>query len=304
MKKILLTGGSGLLATNWATLQRNNYQVVIGVHERVIQIEGVQTAILHLDSIEAFDADVAELKPDIIIHTAALSNVELCEKNPDLAYHVNVELASVVATICSKHGIQMVHISTDHLFDGIQPLVSEEAIPSPVNMYAKTKGEAELQVLNICPEALVIRTNFFGWGTSYRNSFSDNIIEGIREGRTLNLFNDIFYSPILISELVRITHFLLDQKERGFFHVCGNERISKYEFGLKLAKIFDLDISLVNLATITSRNELVRRPVDMSLSNKKVNLLLTEPVASIDDQLIRLRREEEIGIASELKKIS
>jgi dTDP-4-dehydrorhamnose reductase len=304
LKKILLTGGSGLLATNWAILQRNKYDVVIGVHERIIQIESVQTAILHLDSIEAFDADVAELKPDIIIHTAAFSSVELCEKNPNLAYHINVYLASVVATICSKHGIQMVHISTDHLFDGTQPLVSEEVIPSPVNMYAKTKAEAEQQVMNICPEALVIRTNFFGWGTTYRNSFSDNIIQGLRVGQSLNLFNDIFYSPILISELIRITHFLLNKKESGIFHVCSSERISKYEFGIKLAKIFDLNISQVNLASITSRNELVRRPVDMSLSNKKVNLLLTEPVAGIDDQLIQLRREEEMGIASELKKIS
>lgn len=303
MKKILLTGGSGLLAINWATLQRNNHEVIIGLHERIIQIEGVQTAILHLDSIDAFESDVDKLKPDIIIHMAALSNVELCQKNPNLAHHINVILSSVVATICSKHGIQMVHISTDHLFDGLQPLVSEEALPSPVNVYAITKAEAEQHVMNIYPEALVIRTNFFGWGTSYRNSFSDNIIHGLREGRALDLFNDVYYSPILISELVRITHFLLDQKKGGIFHVCGNERISKYEFGIKLAKTFDLNISLVNSASITSRKELVRRPVDMSLCNKKVNLLLTEPVLSIEDQLILLQREEEIDIALELKKI-
>lgn len=304
MKKILLTGGSGLLATNWAISQRNNFDVIIGVHERIIQIEGVQTARLRLDSIKDFETDICELKPDIIIHTAALSSVEVCEKSPKLAHHINIVLASVVAIVCAKHDIQMVHISTDHLYDGIQTLVSEEVAVSPINIYAKTKAEAELRVVNICPEALVIRTNFFGWGTSYRNSFSDIIIHELREGRTLDLFHDIFYSPILISELVRITHFLLERNERGVFHVCGNERISKYEFGIKLAKIFDLNISQINMTSITSRNELVRRPLDMSLSNKKVNLLLTEPVTSFNDQLIQLRKEEELGVASELKKIS
>ncbi len=304
MKKILLTGGSGLLASNWAVLQRNNYHVIIGVHEKIIKIEGVKTAILHLDNFDSFEADVIKLKPDIIIHTAAISDVEFCEKNPKQAYHVNVKIASTVAEVCATHRIKMVHISTDHLFDGMQPLVSEEAVVLPINVYAKTKAQAEALVLYHCPDSLVIRTNFFGWGPSYRNSFSDTIIQGLREGKTLNLFNDIYYSPIIISELVRITHILIEKFERGIFHISGNERVTKYEFGMKLATAFELDTSNIIMGSISNLNELVRRPIDMSLSNNKVNFLLTDPVASISQQLIKLRQEEELGIAAELKNIS
>ncbi len=304
MKKILLTGGSGLLATNWALLQRNHYDVYIGLHDRVVNIKGVNTVKLHLDSVDSFEEDIINLKPDIVVHTVAISNVEFCEVNPDEAYLVNVGIASIVAKICWKYQIKLVHISTDHLFSGIRPLISEEVDVAPVNIYGKTKAEAEVQILCNNPKALVIRTNFYGWGTEYRSSFSDTILQGLRLGKVLDLFNDIHYSPIIISELVQITHSLIDMNESGIFNVCSNERISKYEFGIKLASIFNLGTSNINIGSFMNMKQLVRRPLDMSLSNNKVKSLLSYSIPSISEQLVQLRQQEKNSIANELKKIS
>ncbi len=302
LKKILITGGSGLLATNWAIIQKKNFQVVLGLHNKILFVEGVQNVIINLDSVELFSQDVLKIQPDIIIHTAAISNVEFCEKNPDLAQKVNVSITNIVAKVCAMFSIKLVHISTDHLFDGTKQLVSEEIIPSPLNIYAKTKGEAEMEVLSFCPNSLIIRTNFYGWGPSYRNSFSDFIINNLRNGISINLFHDIYYSPIIISELVRIVHFLLDNGKSGIFNISGTERISKFEFGIKLASVFNLNASLISMGSINDVKNLVIRPLDMSLSNGKVNSILIDPITNIYDQLVELK-EEELTFAIELKKI-
>ena len=139
-----------------------------------------------------------EAQIGIVVHAAGMTSVEECEAKPDLARHINVDLAGNVAKACAKLGLPLIHISTDHLFSGEMPFLAETSPVTPVNVYGRTKAEAELQVLEAHPLALVIRTNFYGWGTSYRRSFSDVIIETLRSGRELNLFKDVFYTPILV----------------------------------------------------------------------------------------------------------
>ena len=147
--KVLITGGSGLLAVNWALSTRSNYDVTLLLHHRKISLPGVDTDIVSLSSLDECLYVLAKHQPNIVIHTAGLANVEECEFNPDLAQKVNVDLAKNIAIACSNQGIKLVHISTDHLFSGNQELTSEEAKTSPVNSYAKTKFLGEQQVLKI-----------------------------------------------------------------------------------------------------------------------------------------------------------
>jgi len=304
VKKLLLTGGSGLLATNWALLKRDSIEVNLGLHDREVKLNGVSIGKLHLDNLKKLGEDIMKIKPDVIVHTAALSNVESCEENFPYSVLSNVELGCNIATICAQKGIQMVHISTDHLFGGESPLVNELSEIKPLNNYAKSKGLAEQRILEIYPKALIIRTNFFGWGTSYRKSFSDFIIENLREDKKITLFSDVYFTPIIISELVRVVHILLEQKYSGIFHVCGNERISKFEFGCLIARTFKLNIKNIEGDSILKRTELVRRPADMSLCNNKVTKELSIPIQNYNNQLADLIKQEQNGIASELQSIS
>ena len=273
---------------------------MLGLHERRVSVGGVESEVVDLEAIGGLAATLGALRASIVVHTSGLTSAESCEMDPELAWHVNVRLAVNVASACSIVGIPMVHISTDHLFQGQSPLLDEVHPVDPMNVYGHTKAEAEKQVLDANPEALVVRTNFYGWGPSYRPSFSDFIIQGVREGRELTLFEDVTYTPILIEAVVGIVHELVGLNARGVFNVVGDDRVSKYEFGLRVADEFGLDREKLKPGLLAEQTRLVQRPRDMSLSNLKATQTLGRPLGGVFQHLTRLRHQEESGVSLEI----
>jgi dTDP-4-dehydrorhamnose reductase len=300
---ILITGGSGLLALNWALTIRGKFNVTLGLHDRNINLKDTRSILLNLNSKEALIQALEVLQPKLVIHAAGLTSIEQCEANPSLAIYTNVDLTKNLATVCAKLNIRMVYISTDHLFSGNESLVQEDYPVSPVNVYAKTKAEAETFVLDSDAKALIIRTNFYGWGTSYRQSFSDIVINHLRAGKRISLFKDIYYTPMLIEPFVYTVHELVLKKAKGIFNVVGDDRISKYDFGLRLAKEFNLDNSLIYEGKIIDKLSLVNRPRDMSLSNQKVSNYLARKMGGLDEQILKLKVQEVNGLAKELQAL-
>ncbi len=300
---LLITGGSGLLALNWALVVRDKWSVVLGVHERDVSMAGVGTRRIDLASVDGLVRALEDIRPQVVVHTAGLTSVEQCEGDPELAHHVNVTLATNVATACARHGCSLVHISTDHLFPGEAACVDERSPTAPQNVYGKTKAEAELRVLEAHGSALVVRTNFYGWGPSYRRSFSDAIIRALRSGIEVTLFEDVFYTPILIAPAVLAVHELVDRRASGVFHVTGDIRLSKHDFGQMLAREFGLDSRLIRAGTLADSSSLVRRPHDMSLSNDKASRLLGRKLGGVPGHVAELHSQERSGLNRELTKI-
>jgi dTDP-4-dehydrorhamnose reductase len=289
---ILLTGGSGLLAVNWFFSKNNEYSVYLGLNER--EIHPVNSKVLSLDfsSEESLMKQIEAAGPSVLIHTAGLTSVEKCENNPKLAFYINVELSCMVAAVTKHLGVQLVHISTDHLFGGNASMLSEEEPTHPINMYGKTKALAESKIEEINPEALIIRTNFYAWGTSYRKSFSDHIIESLRNEQLLSLFDDVYYTPILAENLINTVHELLGINQKGIFNVVSDDRISKYDFGILVAEEFGLDKSYIKRCSLHDNSNLVRRPSDMSLSNQKVKELLGRSLGTVKQHITQLHKQE------------
>lgn len=300
---MLITGGSGLLAVNWALSMRNERNVVLGLHERLISIANVTTQVISLESSDQVKTILEKIQPRVVIHTVAFTDVDACEAQPELARHVNIDLAVHVAEACSDFGIQFVHISTDHLFAGNIPFLDETQTVQPINIYGKTKAEAEHKVLERYPEALVVRANFYGWGPVYRRSFSDFIIEALRNGRRIELFDDVFYTPILIEDLVLATHQILKNKKHGIFNLVGDDRLSKYDFGIKLAGYFGLDTGLITRGRLCDKPQKVNRPFDMSLSNDKACKTLGRRLGGVDEHMQKLLKQEQYGVKKELEDI-
>jgi len=300
-ENILITGGSGLLALNWAATIREKCNVTLGLHDRKASLKDTRSILLDLDSKEALIQELEALQPQLVIHAAGLTSIEQCEADPTLAKYINVDLTKNLVMICAKLNIPMVYISTDHLFSGNESLIDENFPVSPVNVYAKTKAEAEACVQNAYPEALIIRTNFYAWGSSYRHSFSDMVINNLRAGKKISLFEDIYYTPILVEPLVHTVHELVQKKAQGIFNVVGDDRISKYDFGLKLAKEFNLDNNLIEEGKIINRPFLANRPHDMSLSNEKVTNFLSRIMGGLDQHILKLKAQEASGLAKELQ---
>jgi hypothetical protein len=188
-----------------------------------------------------------------------------------------------------------------NFFSGKTSFMNESSPAEPVNMYGKSKLESEASVLKENENALIIRTNFYGWGTSYRQSFSDYIIKALRAKREIKLFQDVYYTPILAKYLINSVHKLVDMKSNGIFNIVGDTRLSKFEFGVKLAKEFGLDHALIKPINFqANQNALARRPLDMSLSNKKVSDLIGHTMGTADEHLHELHRQEGYGMATEL----
>lgn len=300
---VFITGGSGLLALNWAMAIRERRQVVLGLHTRKISPAGVESRSIDLESADAAARAFSEAGAGLVVHTAGLTSVERCEQNPALAQHLNVELAENVARACSKLELPLVHISTDHLFSGDTPLVDETEATDPINVYGRTKADAEERVLAAHPDALVVRTNFFGWGPGYRRSFSDTILASLRSGEPITLFEDVFYTPILIENLADAVHGLVERGAGGIFNVTGDERISKLHFGYMVARKFQLDPSLIVPGALADKAGLVQRPRDMSLSNAKAAAALGRKLGGPQDHLAALHKQEELGFASEMQTL-
>lgn len=301
--RIVITGGSGLLALNWACIMRGNADVCLFIHEHNVSLDGVKTKKVDLFNLEEVKNSITNFNADLVIHTAGLTNVELCEKAPELATRVNTEIACNIAKSTVQLGVKLVHISTDHLFSGEQSFVSENETPNPLNEYARTKLNAESCVAEINPNALIIRTNFYGWGHKFRQSFSDWVIQSLKNGVNIKLFDDVFYTPILIDELVDVVNKLVAQSVTGIVNVVGNERVSKYQFGLTLAKVFQLDKKLIQKVNLQVEEKSIKRPLDMSLSNNKVKEILNCKFSSLEQSLVELKAQQKAGRYDELYSV-
>jgi dTDP-4-dehydrorhamnose reductase len=297
LKRILFTGGSGLLALNCALYLRNDFEVYLGLHSRIINLEGVNTCLLDLENEQALEKELVRIKPDILINAAGMTSVEECELKPKEAERINAIIPGELARLSKKLNIYFVHISTDHLFDGTKSFQTEEDIVSPLNVYGKTKAKGEQEVLKNNNEALIARTNFFGWGTNYRKSFSDYIIENLRLNNNIYLFDNVYYTPILISNFAKAISFLLYKKSNGIYNIVSKEKISKFEFSILICDQFRLNKNLLNKTKIN--NNLLLRPLDMSLSSSKFISNFSHNIVSIKNQISQLYDEEKL-IKSEL----
>lgn len=280
--KILFTGGSGLLSVCWSRYICSEYDVYLALHERSVKIPNTTCLKLDLSSYDSILAAFYEIKPSYVVNSAALTNVEYCEKNFDEAFEVNTELSVNIGKACESLGIKLIHISTDHIFDGLSSFYTELSKPNPINVYGSTKLEAEIGLQEISQNHLIIRTNFFDKGPSYRQSFSDWIIDKLRNNEVIYLFNDVFYTPTHIFYLVKCVHQLIHSEREGIFNVVGPKRLSKFDFGIHMATSMGLDVNLIHSISIDDRSDLISRPRDMSLDNAKVRNLFPDSTNFID----------------------
>jgi dTDP-4-dehydrorhamnose reductase len=229
-----------------------------------------------------------ESKPDVVVHAAGLTNVDACEDNRALAFQLHSGVAGSLAERCGSIGARFVHISTDHLWDGTRPMMEESAPPSPVNIYAHSKAEGERTVLSTNPRALIVRTNFFGEGLPWRKSLSDWMVERLRSGDGLDAFIDSHFTPIHLDALASTIVEMVDRDAGGIYHIAGRDRISKYDFAMRLCRKLNLPADLVRRAKIDEARLKARRPHDLSLSTDKISAFLGRAMPSIDEGIAAL----------------
>ena len=184
MKKILIIGGSGLLGINWAFRRRFIDDVHILLHKRHIVIDKVTSHKVDFDDPGRLLDCLFTIHPDVIVNAAGYTDVDACDENAGKSAQSNRNLAISISKIATKIGAKFIQISTDHLFDGLKSFYDEQSTTKPLNSYAKHKLDAEIGIKRECPNAIICRTNFIGWGPTYRRSFSDLILDKLKSGIT------------------------------------------------------------------------------------------------------------------------
>ncbi len=285
--RIFVAGVSGLLGLNIAAHIGSSHSIKGSYYSHPVRMVNVSTVKMNLNALE-MRRIISDVNPNLVINTIALTNIELCECYPGRAHAINVSAGKNIATISHSIGAKFVHISSDHIFNGGTPWNTEQTPAFPVNVYADTKLSSEIAVLESCSDALVIRTNFFGCGTSIRESFSDWIINGLSSETHMNMFNDVYFTPILVNDLIDMILGLVNINATGIYHVGGSDRISKYEFALMISDIFQFESSYISPSSIDSMEHLVKRPKDMSLSCDKTKKALQVSMPQIMPSIVRL----------------
>lgn len=221
----------------------------------------------------------------VVVYAAGLTDVDGCERDEALALRLHAEVPAEFARLCRRSGRRFVAISTDHLWDGRTAFVEEDEPVRPLNAYARTKAAGEAAVRAEMPDALILRTNFFGRGPAWRRSLSDWMLGELRAGRPLRAFADAHFTPIGLPLLCGTIRDAVATGLVGTFHAAGADRVSKLAFALRLARLAGLPEDLVREGSVADARLAAPRPRDMSLSTAKLARALGRPAPSLDDSL-------------------
>lgn len=305
MSSFMVTGASGLLGLNFALAVDGRQHQVTGVDNRNplswINFKTHQADLTETGIIEKL---VEEIKPEVILHCAAMANVDDCEKRPLDAQRVNAHLPGEIAEVAKKHAIKMVHISTDAVFDGQKGNYVETDQPNPLSVYARTKRDGELAVLSANPQALVARVNFYGWSISGTRSLAEFFVNNLSEGKVVKGFTDILFCPMMVLDLAVTLVESVEKDLTGLYHMVGPESMSKYQFGAAIARQFGFDDSLVHTASVSDGGLTAARSPNLTLSTGKLAQALGHPLPAFVQGLEKFHSQYRHGFPQMIRSLA
>lgn len=287
MERLLITGASGLLGNKIVELARRDYKVVPLHNTRPIHFDSLKLDITDQKQVSDF---FSRLKPDVVIHAAAETNVDRCETEKELAQKINVDVTGNIAVACSKADAKMIYTSTDYVFNGEKGFYAEEDTPNPINHYGLTKLEGENQAKKLCKNYVILRTSvLYGWHP-WKQNFVTWVINSLKQKKEVSIVADHFNTPTLADNLAEITIEVMQKDLQGLYHASGSQRISRYEFAQQIAKTFNLDDDLIKPSKMSQISVWkAERPKDSSLNTNKIKRLLKTKWLNINEGLKKMK---------------
>ena len=265
MKRILVTGASGQLGRVFIRKSREKYNI-LGTGRKYSDLCPFKKG--DITDRKFIKEIVDDYTPDVIVHFAAMTGVDECEQNPYAAESVNI---ATVEWILNDFSGYFIFISTDYVFDGKDGPYSEKAKTNPINVYGKTKLEAESIIRSHSKKWLILRTNvlfdYTEWTTA---SFVNWVVKSLRNRKSISVVLDQFNNPIWTDHLAHIINSLIKMDATGLYHSGSIEYISRYDFALMIAKKFELDQSLILPITTKALNQIALRPLKGGLRTEKI----------------------------------
>ena len=286
MQKILITGSNGLLGQKLVSLlsQIPDIQLIAtsrGVN-RIDFTDGYDYQEMDITNAAQVAEVIEKVRPDAIIHTAAMTNVDQCESEKDLCWAMNVKALEYLTKACEKHNIFLCHLSTDFVFDGESGPYSEEDKPSPISFYGWSKYAAEEIVKRSKCAWSIVRTVLV-YGITNDMSRSNIILwvkNSLEQQKAIKVVTDQFRTPTLAEDLALGCWLIVNQKAEGIFHISGKDFLTPYEMAIKTADFFQLDKSLITPVDSNNFIQPAKRPARTGfVLDKAVKILGYNPVS-------------------------
>jgi len=285
--KVLITGASGLLGKRLFEIISKNEETT-GTHTKN-KVEN--TYYLDISNRNSVESLFAEAKPEVIIHAAALVDVDFCEDNREKADKINIEGTKNIVEICKRYGCKLVYISSDFIFDGELGPYNEDSNANPINYYGITKLEGENIVKENLENYIIIRPALlYGSDIGRKNSFITKILKKLVNNEKISVDNKIIKYPTLTDDVSEVIKRLIELDATGIYNVAGEEAITKYDWAIKIAKIYGFPTENIISETTVGR---AKRPPNVKLDSSKIKTLLNDfSLAKVDEGTEIVKNQE------------
>ena len=282
-KKILITGSNGLLGQKLIHLLSSQQEVEViatSKGENRLKKASHTYSYYSLDVCNKKEVDqlIEFIQPTIIIHTAAMTNVDDCEINQEACWKLNVEAVQHIVNACIQQSIFLIHLSTDFIFDGKEGPYDEQAIPNPLSYYGKSKLEAEKIIqTSLLKKWAIIRTVLV-YGIAEDITKSNIILwvkKSLEEGRIIQVVDDQWRTPTLAEDLAMGCYLIAKKEATGIFNISGKEMLTPYQIANNVADFFNLDNNLINRTDSTQFKQRAARP-------PKTGFILTKAIDELN----------------------
>ena len=282
--KILVTGSAGLIGTQIVKDLLDNHKQVYSCYNKTKPELGIIT---HLDLTKKDDIvnTMNRIKPDVVIHLGAMTDVELCETETELAKKINTDATEILALESEKYNTFFVYMSTDYVFDGKVGMKKENDKTNPINFYGKSKLDGERVFKKITTPNIIVRTSTPFGIHSKKISFPIWVKKNLELEKEISVVVNQYTSPSYVPNISKMIIEIMERKITGIIHLAGATKISRYDFAVQISKIINVNKQFLKLTKMDQMDWKAQRPADSSLSVSKANKILKNKPEKIEDSL-------------------
>jgi len=295
--RILVTGANGMLgqrAVEFYSSKENIDLLATSVEDKSV-IDEVDYLSCDLKNRDEIKKVIYDYYPDYIVHTAAFTNVDLCEKLREDAWKINVKGVEYISEAARAIDAHIIHISTDYVFDGKDGPYNENAKPNPIGYYGRTKLASENALRISGTFYSILRTNvLYGIAHNSRPDFVRWVVKSLNKKENIRIVKDQINNPTFIDDLVQGINKIIEFKKTGIFNIGGKEFLSRFDFTLRIADYFNLDKKLITPIITEELKQPARRPLKSGLIILKAETELGYKPHSIIESLAAMKKELEL----------
>jgi dTDP-4-dehydrorhamnose reductase len=290
--RILVTGANGLLGQKLVELIliKDDALIATAKSKLLLPLPKGEYRSLDITNRNQVLEVIDSTKPDVVINTAAMTNVDQCEIEKKKCWLNNVVAVEYIVEACAKAKCRLIHLSTDFIFDGTNGPLDEQAIPNPISYYGESKWAAEKVVQQSGLDWAIARTVLV-YGVTKDMSRSNIVLwvkKNLEEGKTINVVNDQWRTPTLAEDLAMGCYLIASKKASGIFNISGEEMMTPYDIAIATADFFGLDKSLINKTDSSKFTQTAKRPPKTGFIIKKAKQILGYQPSKFREGLTRI----------------